>query len=322
MKKEQDVQVVELSIAEQDYVQLLKQWFSLYGVESERQQVPILFYGKTARSGVREITENFAEDLKANKAEASVLKNIVNIRTIQEEKMPNLWVLFGTGLLAGFNPCSISMLLMLFSLILTTNASVRKNGLLYLAGKYLTYVGLGLGIYFAAGWLTGEFLTRIMRILKVVLAILFGYLAFMNFLDFLAVRKGELGKVRMQLPQGLRRWNHKMIQKISGSSAKTLPLLVLGLGIVISLGEFFCTGQIYMASILYLLKQGSTALAVPAFFVYVTAMSIPALVFLAIIAKTRSTNRISEFMLANMEWVKLFNSLLFVGFAVYFLIFG
>ena len=40
----------------------------------------------------------------------------------EEEKASSLLALFGAGLLAGFNPCSISMLLMLFSILLTAQA--------------------------------------------------------------------------------------------------------------------------------------------------------------------------------------------------------
>ena len=58
--------------------------------------------------------------------------------------------MFGAGLLAGFNPCSISMLLMLFSILLTGQSSVLKNGILYLAGKYVTYLGIGLIFCLAA----------------------------------------------------------------------------------------------------------------------------------------------------------------------------
>lgn len=53
-------------------------------------------------------------------------------------------------MLAGLNPCSVSMLLMLLSLIFMEKASVWKNGLLYLAGKYATYLAVGIVIYQSA----------------------------------------------------------------------------------------------------------------------------------------------------------------------------
>lgn len=325
IKEEHTVNVLSYNIAESDYVNMIKAWFQIYQVEDQEQQVPILFYGNTYRSGVDEITEHLEKDLEDGKAQTKQMRKLVEgYQGTAEEELPNLLVLFGSGFLAGFNPCSISMLLMLFSIILTARASVKKNGMLYLGGKYITYFLLGAGIYFAAAQITQHTLERAMGTVKMVLAVLFLVLAFMNFLDFMNVRKGEFGKVRMQLPKSLRKWNHDLIRKAGKMSGKLLPLLVLGLGIVISIGEFFCTGQIYMATILYLLKQGTEnlALVITAFLIYVTAMCIPTVVFLVVIAKTRSTNRVSEFMLRRMDLVKLLNSILFICFALYFLIFG
>ena len=54
--------------------------------------------------------------------------------------------------------------------------------------------------------------------------------------------------------------------------------------------------------------------------VYVTAMSIPAVVILVVIAKTKGTGRVSDFMLKHMGAIKLLNCLLFLFYAAYFLL--
>lgn len=323
---QRDLPILEYNIAEGTNVQMIRSWFGAYGVESSSQQVPIIFYGDKYLSGEEEICSGMEALLDDVDNAASLMQSRLDDYNVTElsDEIPNLAVLFGSGLLAGFNPCSISMLLMLFSVILTAQASVRKNGLLYLGGKYVTYLGIGLGIYFAASVVTQSLLDRVMGMVKIVLVVLFLAVAVLNFVDFYNVRKGNLGKIRMQLPAGLRRWNHRLIRRVQGLSGGLLSLVVLGLGVVISIGEFFCTGQIYMASILYMLRQGSApALYIlTAFLIYVTAMCIPAVVFLFVIAKTRSINRISEFMLRRMDLVKMLNGILFSGFAFYFLIFG
>lgn len=234
----------------------------------------------------------------------------------------SLATLFGAGLLAGFNPCSISMLLMLFSILITTKASVLKNGILYLIGKYMTYLGLGLGICFAASRVDQNLLGRFGQILNGILVLLFLFVAVMNFVDFLNVRKAEYGKVRMQLPKKLRHLNHQMLKKASHMEGAFLGILILGLGIAVSLGEFFCTGQIYMASILYLLRNAREQWLslLGTLMVYVTAMSIPAVVILAVIARTKGTGRVSDFMLKHMGAIKLLNGLLFLFYAAYFLL--
>lgn len=320
------LKVLEYNIAEGTNVKLLQAWFDAWEVDSADQQVPILFFGGSYLSGERAILGELADALDRGEASAEEMRALLSSCEQEEgsEGLPGLMVLLGAGFLAGFNPCSISMLLMLLSVILTAQASVRRNGLLYLGGKYLTYLALGLGIYFAASAVTEAFLAQVMSAAKLILAVLFFAAALLNLMDFWHVRKGELGKIRMQLPRALRSWNHSLIRRAGGLSGGLLSLVVLGLGVVISIGEFFCTGQIYMASILYLLRQGGGTFfdVLPSFLVYVTAMCIPTAVFLLIIAKTRSINRISEFMLRRMDMVKLLNAILFSGFAVYFLVFG
>lgn len=321
-----ELSVLEYNIAEGTNVQMIRAWFRAYGVDSSSQQVPIVFFGDKWLSGEEEISSGLEALLDSTDNASDKMQGQLEDYSSPHlsDELPNFAVLFGSGLLAGFNPCSVSMLLMLFSVILTGQASVRKNGLLYLGGKYLTYLGLGLGIYFAASVVTQSVLDRVMGIVKIVLAVLFLAAAALNFTDLYNVRRGNFGKIRMQLPSGLRRWNHSLIRRAQGLSGGLLSLVVFGLGVVISIGEFFCTGQIYMASILYMLRQGSAPVFYisAAFLIYVTAMCIPAVIFLIIIAKTRSINRISEFMLRRMDLVKLLNGLLFSAFALYFLIFG
>lgn len=101
-----------------------------------------------------------------------------------------------------------------------------------------------------------------------------------------------------------------------------LGILVLGLGIAISLGEFFCTGQIYMASILYLLRKATAQFwqIAGTLLVYVTAMSIPAIIIMTVIYRSKGTGKVSDFMLKHMGAIKLLNSILFVAYAVYFVV--
>ena len=98
------------------------------------------------------------------------------------------------------------------------------------------------------------------------------------------------------------------------------PLMILALGVVISFGEFFCTGQIYMASITYMLKDQVKAAIFP-FLVYTTAMSLPAVVMILLIQRTRNTEAVSDVMFGHLGAIKIVNAVLFALFAVYFLVF-
>ena len=321
--EEKDFVLTEVNVAEGENIQLFKELVGAFGRDADDGKVPAVFAGETALLGKDEIEEKLPELLEKGEAPyAKMEEKLENLGEGEAVTAASLATLFGAGLLAGFNPCSISMLLMLFSILLTTRASVLKNGILYLVGKYVTYLGLGLGICFAASKIDQNLLGRFGAVVNGILIVLFLFVAVMNFLDFLSVRKSEYGKVRMQLPKKLRHLNHQMLKKASHMEGAFLGILILGLGIAVSLGEFFCTGQIYMASILYLLRtareQWLSLLGI--LIVYVTAMSIPAVVILVVIAKKKGTGRVSDFMLKHMGAIKLLNCLLFLFYAAYFLL--
>lgn len=322
LEEKTDFFLTEESIAEGTGVQLFKALLKVYGREEKEGKVPAVFVGTHALLGKEEIQSGLESILAEEDSQYRYLKE--QLGKIEEVKAPesvNILTMFGAGLLAGFNPCSVSMLLMLFSILLTTQMSVLKNGFLYLAGKYITYFGIGFGICMTANRIDQTVLEKFGNIINRIFAVLFLIVAIMNFLDFLHVRKQEYGKIRMQLPQKLRRFNHKLLKKANGTQGALLGLVVFGLGIGISLGEFFCTGQIYMASILYTLKTAEDGLwkLMATLLVYVTAMSIPAVCILFVIQKTKGTGVVSDFMLKHMGAIKILNCVLFLLYAAYFL---
>lgn len=319
-------EILEYNIIKDPCLDFLKAMFRDYGLPEQEQKVPALFFGTQAKTGALAITALTPEELAAESDPDSLLSAVRRARTELEQtestgsRNQSLLTLAGAGLLAGLNPCSVSMLLMLLSIMVAEKASVWKNGLLYLGGKYAAYLTIGLAIYFSAAGLEGYLLASAGRILNGILILLFLGAGVLYAIDAVRIFRQDYGKIRTQLPTGMRRWNHNLIRKAGGYTGILKPLLILGLGMAISVGEFFCTGQIYMASITYLLRDGVTLVWLY-FLVYVTAMSLPAFLMLAIIQKTRNTEHISEFMLRHLGAVKIFNALLFFGYALYFLLF-
>lgn len=327
----EDIQALEYNIIEDDCLDLLKVLFRTIDVEEKLQEVPAVFVGNECRTDSGTILpfgeEKLMEAADAQRENQQLLQMIQSAKKTAEDqrgleensKNANLLTLAGAGLLAGLNPCSISMLLMLLSLIISEKRSVWKSGVLYLAGKYVTYFAIGLVIYTTASQISQHMLDRVGRVVDVVLAVLFGIAGVLYLIDAIRVFRQDYGKIRTQLPVGMRRMNHKMIKYFVGKSGMLWPVLILVLGAAISLGEFFCTGQIYMAAITYLLKDQASGVWL-AFLVYVTAMSVPALCMIILIQRTRNTEHVSDFMLRHLGAIKLFNAALFFGFLLYFLI--
>lgn len=316
--------ILEYNIIEENCLDALKVIFQEYEVPEDAQKVPAAFFGDqylTKKDDIVQITKEDLHQEDANKALVQKIKAAQNrLKDGSESENMNILTLAGAGLLAGFNPCSISMLLMLLSLLISEKASVWKNGLMYLIGKYAAYFSIGLVIYMTASQISNQAMEKAGNVIQIVMAVLFTVAAIFYIWDAVKIFKQDYGKIRTQLPVGLRRMNHKLIRKVSSATGILQPLLILGLGIAISFGEFFCTGQIYMASITYLLKDQASEVWIP-FLVYTTAMSIPAIAMIVLIQKTRNTEAVSDFMFRHLGAIKICNAILFVVFALYFLIF-
>ncbi|MGN6715036.1 MAG: glutaredoxin domain-containing protein [Anaerocolumna jejuensis] len=320
--KEIDSSVIieEYNIGAENAVEILQTLYAYYHVADSRQHVPTIFMGNQVFTGQEEIiTALSREDTFTNATYGTMIEAIKKNMGTETISKTSYLALFGSGLLAGFNPCGISMLLMLLSILLTAQSGVLRNGMLYILAKIITYISIGIGSYFAVAAVFSDQLKSISRIFTIVVSGIILMLAVMNFVDFINVKREQFGKIHMQLPVNLRTFNHHMIKKMGNVSEKFIPLLAFALGIVISFGEFFCTGQIYMASILYMFRTHSESILqiISMFLVYVGAMSIPTIAILMVVYKTKTTNVVSEFMLHRMGLIKLFNGILFLVFFIY-----
>lgn len=317
--------VHEFNIAEGDGVVLVQKLFSLYNVPSDKQQVPIVFYKDGYLSGADEITKNLEQVWKSGGLTNFDLDALLSSDEAKEEKSESTQTYIGlaiTGFINGVNPCGASMLLMLLAAIAMSGRSVIKTGCAYLAGKFTAYFAMGMGLYKLFMAIGQDIFLSISNVLTWIFAAVFFILAILYLIDFVNVKRKQYGKIRMQLPTALRKWNHERIEKASKINAKWMIPAAVVLGIVISAGEFFCTGQVYLAAILYMMKmqQEMKLQTNAAFIVYVTAMCIPSFLIVLVIEKTKNVISMSN---KTFEWlpaIKLVTAIIFFMFAVFMLI--
>lgn len=315
----QDTYVLEYNIIENDCLELLKAMFRIFGVEEKDQQVPAVFFGAQWRTGDAEITKLNREQLLYDSENKELLQKVKLAEKSEGENGNRISIpmIAGAGLLAGLNPCSVSMLLMLLTLILSEKRSIWKSGLLYLSGKYAAYFTIGTGIYLSASLISEQVLDLAGQFIYRVAAVLFLAAGVLYAVDAVRVYHQNYGKVRTQLPVGMRRMNHRMIRKFAEKQGALWPLLIIILGMAVSVGEFFCTGQIYMAAITYMMKNRTSHVWI-LFLIYVTAMSLPACIMVLLIQRTRNAEAVSDFMLRHLGMIKVLSAVLFLGFAFYF----
>ena len=318
----------EFNIAEGDNVVLLQKLFTIYDVASDKQQVPIVFFSGGYLSGAKAVTQGLEQKWKDDELTGFNLENILSDdASWQEENKDQASFktyigLAAAGFINGVNPCGASMLLMLLAAIAMSGRSVIKTGCAYLAGKFAAYCAMGMGLYKLFMAIGQDIFFNISNVLTWIFAAVFFILAILYLVDFVNVKRKQYGKIRMQLPTALRKWNHERIEKASKINAKWMIPAAVVLGIVISAGEFFCTGQVYLAAILYMMKmqQEMKLQTNAAFIVYVTAMCIPSFLIVLVIEKTKNVIRMSNKTLEWLPAIKLVTAIVFFIFAVFMLI--
>ena len=318
----------EFNIAEGDNVVLLQKLFSIYDVASDKQQVPIVFFSGGYLSGAKAVTQGLEQKWKDDDLTGFNLENILSDDVSGQEEnkdqasFKTYIGLAAAGFVNGVNPCGASMLLMLLAAIAMSGRSVIKTGCAYLAGKFAAYCAMGMGLYKLFMAIGQDIFFNISNVLTWIFAAVFFILAILYLVDFVNVKRKQYGKIRMQLPTALRKWNHERIEKASKINAKWMIPAAVVLGIVISAGEFFCTGQVYLAAILYMMKmqQEMNLQTNAAFIVYVTAMCIPSFLIVLVIEKTKNVIRMSNKTLEWLPAIKLVTAIVFFIFAVFMLI--
>ena len=318
----------EFNIAEGDNVVLLQKLFTIYDVASDKQQVPIVFFSGGYLSGAKAVTQGLEQKWKDDELTGFNLENILSDDVSGQEEnkdqasFKTYIGLAAAGFINGVNPCGASMLLMLLAAIAMSGRSVIKTGCAYLAGKFAAYCAMGMGLYKLFMAIGQDIFFNISNVLTWIFAAVFFILAILYLVDFVNVKRKQYGKIRMQLPTALRKWNHERIEKASKINAKWMIPAAVVLGIVISAGEFFCTGQVYLAAILYMMKmqQEMKLQTNAAFIVYVTAMCIPSFLIVLVIEKTKNVIRMSNKTLEWLPAIKLVTAIVFFIFAVFMLI--
>lgn len=300
------VEVKTFSVAQPQNAGMLQAFFRAYKVPLEKQQVPILFLAENWFSGVAAIEAEAAGALRAGGG-----LGFAYPRQEEGEIGLSLWSTAVVGFLNGWNPCALSMFLLLLSLVLSAGKGMRY-GALYLCGKLAAYFGMGFALFRLAGAVDFKALSGVRMAGVFLLAVFCGVFALLNFLDFFAALRQEYGKIRLQLPKKLRALQQRQISKWAQSGGKFPALVFLLLGTAVSAGEFLCTGQVYLATIFYLAQKGTGTLW--HFGIYAVAMCLPSALLLFWAGRGKRALELSELSRKRLPWVKLATAVAFLVF--------
>jgi thiol-disulfide isomerase/thioredoxin len=157
------------------------------------------------------------------------------------------------GLIDGINPCAITIFVFFVSFLFLVGRKGKNIlfvGIAFISAVFITYLLIGLGLFeFIIGVQNKiEILSKIIYPSIVILTLISAGLALK---DALNVFLGKAFELKFQTPKNIKQITHKITGK--QISMKFIVALAFVAGIILSLFEFLCTGQVYLPTIIYII---------------------------------------------------------------------
>lgn len=215
------------------------------------------------------------------------------------------------GLLDGFNPCSMWVLLLVIALLAPMNNRPR---MLAIAGTFVAVEGIAYFVFMAA-WLNLFLLIGLSRISEISIAIIALFAGLLNLKDFWRFGWG----VSLSIPNAAKPAIYERIRDIL--QAKNMTGAMIGavvLAVLVQIVEFMCTsGFPALYTRILTLNQLDTVSYYGYLLLYNVVYMLDDLIILSIGVITLSQHRLQE---KEGRWLKLISGLTMVGLGIYLLV--
>ncbi|MGD9014581.1 MAG: cytochrome c biogenesis protein [Candidatus Omnitrophota bacterium] len=235
------------------------------------------------------------------------------------------------GLIDGINPCAFTVIIFFISFLTLQGYGRRKIltiGLSFILAVFITYVLIGVGLFNFLYKLKTYWI--IVKIIYTAGAILCFSLAGFAFYDFVKFRKtGQTQGLTLQLPEGLKQRIHWIIglhyrqrdprqEMDTKSSTLRLILSAFLVGFLVSLFEAVCTGQVYLPTIVFVLKSTQLKLrALSYLLLYNLMFVIPLWIIMLFALWGVSSQQFAKLVQKHMGTIKILMVVLFLGLGVF-----
>ncbi|MGD8244164.1 MAG: cytochrome c biogenesis protein CcdA [Anaerolineae bacterium] len=292
--------------------------------EEQRLATPALFVGEDYLIG-SEITSDAVLDLVekyvptgADRFWADFDAQVARQGIIDRFRSFGALTVVLAGLVDGLNPCAFATLVFFVSYLSISGRKGREIlavGAAFTLGVFLAYLGIGLGLYQVLGML-GDLLTRLGRWVYGLTAVLCAGLAVFSLLDYLKARRGDIGDMSLNLPHKLRMRINAVIRRGRGAQAYVLGSFVTGL--IVSILELACTGQVYLPTIIFVTSiPGLRVRGILYLALYNLLFVVPLIVVFVLAYYGTTSKDLTRFLQRNAATVKLGMVLLFASLAVW-----
>jgi hypothetical protein len=291
-----------------------------YGLPQEYRLIaPLIFIGDECLLPT-EISPERLQALIEDPATASVAppwagleraETAAEARIVERFNQFGFLAVAGAGLLDGVNPCAFTTLIFFVSylaLVGRRGCDILLVGAAFTLAVFLTYLLMGLGLAEMVRQVSS--FSLIGRLIYGLTALICLGLAVLSLLDYLKIRQGRLTEISLQLPKPLKQRIHQTIR--THTRMRGYVGAAFGAGILVSLFELACTGQVYLPTIVFVTGVAELRLTALAYLVLYNLMFIVplALVFGLTFLGT-SSRQLTVFFQDRVGLVKLLTAALF-----------
>ena len=279
--------------------------------------VPSILVGDTLLVGENEIKDNLETAirvaLETKKSPLSFLKTDV----IDFFKKFSVFTVIGNGLIDGINPCAFAVIVFFISFLGVygyKRAEIIYVGVFYCLAVFITYLLIGLGFFnFFYSLEQVYFAIKAFYYFVAFFCFLMGMIAVYDYYRFKKTHRSQ--EAILQLPKFLR----KRINIVIGSRMREKKGGILGLcissfivGFLVSLLEAVCTGQVYLPTIVFILKNTDLKLKAATYlFLYNFMFILPLIVIFLLSLAGVNSAKFNNFLKKNLGRIKILMALVF-----------
>jgi len=317
-KLDRKINIQHINITESDG--LVKMNSRLKALGSSEKKLPMLIVGDLVLAGDRDIKEELESVLiKFSRGIIDSESTAPVAETTEQLKLSIIPILLA-GLLDGINPCAFSTLIFLLSWLTLAGRNRKQillTGIFFSSAVFLTYYIVGLGAFTALR--SSESVPVVASVLKYAMALLMLILSIIHILDYRKVKEGRSGEMTLQLSKERKKKIHSLIR----GKARQAGLFAgsIALGILVTIYELGCTGQVYLPTLMYMVKIEKAFSSYLLLGIYNLGFIIPLLIVFIAAWKGIGSEKLTIWFQKNLAAVKLLSAAFFLLMALLLILF-
>ena len=220
------------------------------------------------------------------------------------------------GLVDGFNPCSFAVMVALAGILAIGGRRRRMRiagGLSFCVGTFLTYMAAGLGLLQTLRAVEG--LRTVHDVFMILLALALFALSFLSFRDAVRFRRIPVfSVVTLKLPEGVK--DRILSIARSGWSGRAVVPTGFACGILVTLLDALCTGQVYVPVLSLVSRESGAGRQLALLLAYNLAFVVPLVAVFVFASKTTDAFQLAKWSSRNVIPAKIALGVMFLALGV------